>query len=158
MGKQLKLWAWLIFLFSCPNKKDPSLQLKTLDSDHKGLKTVFQEEELYEKSMEAKKIPKCAKKVCASSWGWLERKIWSHSGGQKSKQKPDNSLSYKDLTLCDPMDYTVNGILQDRILEWVAVPFSRGSYQPRDQTQVSQIAGIFFTSWAIRKAQEYWSW
>ena len=39
--------------------------------------------------------------------------------------------------LCDPMDYTVDGILQARILQWVAVPFSRGSSQPRDQTQVS---------------------
>ena len=49
-------------------------------------------------------------------------------------------------TLCDPMDYTVHGILQARILEWVAIPFSRGSSQSRDQTQVSQIAGGFFTS------------
>ena len=61
------------------------------------------------------------------------------------------------LTLCDPMDYTVHGILQARILEWVAVPFSRGSSQPRDGTQVSRIAGGFFTSWATREAQEYWS-
>ena len=51
----------------------------------------------------------------------------------------------------------VHGILQARILEWVAVPFSRGSSQPRDQTQVSHIAGGFFTTWAIREAQEYWS-
>ena len=50
------------------------------------------------------------------------------------------------LTLCNPMDYTVCGILQARILEWVAFLFSRGSYQPRDQTQVSGIAGKFFTS------------
>ena len=35
-------------------------------------------------------------------------------------------------TLCDPMDYTVRGILQARVLEWVAVPFSRGSFPPRD--------------------------
>ena len=35
-------------------------------------------------------------------------------------------------TLCDPMDYTVHGILQARILEWVALPFSRGSSQSRD--------------------------
>ena len=55
-------------------------------------------------------------------------------------------------TLCDPMDYTVHGILQARILEWVAFPFSRGSSQPRDQTQVSCIAGRFFTNWAIREA------
>ena len=50
------------------------------------------------------------------------------------------------LTLCDPMSYTVNGILQARILEWVAFPFSRGSSQPRVRTQVSSIAGRFFTS------------
>ena len=50
------------------------------------------------------------------------------------------------LTLCDPVDYTVHGILQARILEWVALPCSRGSSQPRDQIQVSCIAGGFFTS------------
>ena len=50
--------------------------------------------------------------------------------------------------LCDSMDYTVHGILQARILEWVAISFSRGSSQPRDRTQVSHIAGRFFTSWA----------
>ena len=49
------------------------------------------------------------------------------------------------LILCDPMDYTVHGILQARILEWVAFPFSRGSSQPGDQTLVSCIAGGFFT-------------
>ena len=48
-----------------------------------------------------------------------------------------------------------HGILQARILEWVAFPFSRGSSQPRDQTQVSHIAGGFFTSWATREAQSY---
>ena len=42
------------------------------------------------------------------------------------------------LTLCDPMDYTVHGILQGRILEWVVFPFSRGSSQPRNRTQVSR--------------------
>ena len=46
----------------------------------------------------------------------------------------------------------VHGILQARILEWVAIPFSKGSSQPRDQTQVSCIAGRFFTSWATREA------
>ena len=52
-------------------------------------------------------------------------------------------------TLCDPMDYkTVHGILQARILESVAFPFSRRSSQSSDQTQGSHIAGRFFTSWA----------
>ena len=49
------------------------------------------------------------------------------------------------------------GILQARILEWVAMPSSRGSSQPRDQTQVSYIAGGFLTIRATREAQEYWS-
>ena len=48
-------------------------------------------------------------------------------------------------TLCDPMDYTVRGSLQARILEWVAVAISRASSQPRVLTQVSHIAGGFFT-------------
>ena len=48
-------------------------------------------------------------------------------------------------TLCNPMDYTVHGILQARILEWAAFLFCRGSSQPRDQTPVSCIAGRFFT-------------
>ena len=56
-------------------------------------------------------------------------------------------------TLCDPTDYTVHGIPQARILEQVAIPFSRGSSQPRDGTQVSRIAGRFFTSRATREAQ-----
>ena len=51
------------------------------------------------------------------------------------------------------MDYTVYGIFQARILEWVAIPFSRGSSQPRNQTQVSDIAGGFFTIWASKEAE-----
>ena len=56
------------------------------------------------------------------------------------------------LTLCNPMDYMVHGILQARTLERVAIPFFRGSSQPKDQTQVSHIAGGFFTSWATGEA------
>ena len=55
------------------------------------------------------------------------------------------------------MDYThIHGILQARILEYVAFPFSRGSSQPRNWTQVSGIAARFFTNWATKEAQEYW--
>ena len=55
------------------------------------------------------------------------------------------------LTLCYPMDYSppgssVHGIFQAKILEWVALSFSKGSSRPRDQTQVSSIAGGFFTT------------
>ena len=75
------------------------------------------------------------------------RKEW------KVKVKVTQSYS----TLWDPMDCIVHGILQARILEWVAFPFSRESPQIRDQTTVSHIAGGFFISWATREAQEYWS-
>ena len=62
-------------------------------------------------------------------------------------------------TLCDPMDCgppgaSVLGILQARILEWVAMPSSRGSSQSRGWTQVSDIAGRFFTTWATRETPE----
>ena len=63
-------------------------------------------------------------------------------------------MKWKSLSLvwlCDPMDYTVHGILQARILEWVAIPFSRGPSQPRDRTQVSCIAGGPFISWVTRE-------
>ena len=61
-------------------------------------------------------------------------------------------------TLCDPMDYSppgssVHGILQARILAWVAIPISSSSSQPRDQTLVSCVAGRFFTIWATREAR-----
>ena len=61
------------------------------------------------------------------------------------------------LTLCSPMNYSppgssVPGILQARILEWVAILFSRGSSLSSDQTQVSCIDGSFFTTWATREA------
>ena len=59
--------------------------------------------------------------------------------------------SESDSVLSDSLQPIVHGILQARILEWVAFPFSRGSSQPRDQTQISHIAGRFFTSWATRE-------
>ena len=53
---------------------------------------------------------------------------------------------------CSPPGSSLHGILQVRILEWVAIPFSRGSSQPRDQTWVSCIVGRHFTIWATREA------
>ena len=53
----------------------------------------------------------------------------------------------------NPPGSSVHGILQARILEWVAMPSSRGTSQLRDWTQVSQIAGGFFTIWATKEAQ-----
>ena len=62
------------------------------------------------------------------------------------KLKVKLKLAQSCVILCYTMDYTVHGILQARILQWVAFPFSRGSSQPRDRTQVSHIKGRLFTS------------
>ena len=68
-----------------------------------------------------------------------------------SNRRSESEVAQSCLTLCDPMDCSlpcssVRGILQARILEWVAISFSRRSSQPRDETRVSCIAGIFFSS------------
>ena len=65
------------------------------------------------------------------------------------------------LTRCSPMDYSLPGfyvhwLFQARILEWVAIPFSKGSSQSRDQTRGSSIVGRFFTIWATRKVPKIW--
>ena len=82
--------------------------------------------------------PKKKKKIRNSGKGFL-----GFAGLQRAPSCP---------TLCDSLDYTVHGTLQARILEWVAFPFARGSSRPGDSTQVSHIAGGFFTSWATREA------
>ena len=64
-------------------------------------------------------------------------------------------MKWKPLS-CPWDDYIVHGILWTRILEWVAIPSSRGSSQRRNRTQVSLIAGGFFTRWATREAQYDW--
>ena len=61
-------------------------------------------------------------------------------------------------TLCNPMDSSlpgssVRGILQARTLEWIPIPFSKGSFRPRDQTWVSCVTGGFFTVWATRNGE-----
>ena len=72
------------------------------------------------------------------------------------KQSESESCSVASTSLRPHKLYTVHGVIQARILEWVAVLFSRGSSQTRDQTQVSHTAGGFFTSWATREAL-WWS-
>ena len=57
-------------------------------------------------------------------------------------------------TDCSPSGSSVHGILQARILEWVAISFSRGSSRPRDRTQVSHIAGKYFNLWVTREVEE----
>ena len=98
---------------------------------------------------------------------------WSHTELTKANQKPAESLlpsssggSVKRKWSCSvlsdslwphgllvhPPGSSVHGILQARILEWVAISFSRASSQPRDQTRVSRITGRRFTAWTTREA------
>ena len=85
--------------------------------------------------------------VIGSFWSWSG----SRSSGPRTVPSTDQVwalfekwVAQSSLTLCDPMGYTVYGILQARTLEWVAVPFSKGSSQPRDWTQVSHCRRILF--------------
>ena len=103
------------------------------------------------------------------SMGFSRQEYWSESPSPSPGDLPDQGwnlsifhfrwilypLSHQKVkvkvvqscpTLFNPMDNTVYGILQATILEWVAIPFSRGSSQHRDRTQVSPITGGFFTS------------
>ena len=77
--------------------------------------------------------------LTSATWEWSEVKV--------AQQCP---------TVCDPRDYTVHGVLQARILEWVAFSFSRGSAQPRDLTQVSHTVGRFLTRWATWETSATW--
>ena len=89
-------------------------------------------------------------KLCPTLWDPMNCSTPGFSSSTMSQK-----VAQLYLTLCDPMDYTVYGIHQSRILEWVFFPFSRGSFQPRCQTQVSHIAGRFLTSWATRRILEW---
>ena len=96
--------------------------------------------------------------ACCSPWGYKESDMteWLtvFLNGAKNNELETRSQAHQEacevtvaqscLTLCNPMDLTVYGILQARILEWVAVPFSRGSLQPRNPSGISCIAGRFF--------------
>ena len=104
--------------------------------------------------------------ACCSPWGrkesdtterqnnnmlWVQRRLVEIDIDQEKTKSEWKSLS------CDPLFvFPWTGILQARILEWVAFPFSRDlpnpGIKPRDQIQVSCIAGRFFTTWAVREA------
>ena len=81
--------------------------------------------------------------------GLLFSKLWVSEVSEAAQSCP---------TLCDPVDCSppgssIHGILQARIMEWVAISFSRGSSWSRDRTQVSCIAGRRFNLWATREAK-----
>ena len=83
--------------------------------------------------------------------GWMNHKL-------DSRLESERKVAQSCPTLCNSMDCSLpgsslHGILQARVLEWVAISFSWGSSWPRDQTQVSRIPGRHFNLWATREAQ-----
>ena len=83
--------------------------------------------------------------------------MYSYNCGSQVRHHHESVVAQLCPTLWDPMDCTLPGssvhrIFQARILEWVAISFSRGSFGPRDRTQVSRIASRFFTIWATRES------
>ena len=85
------------------------------------------------------------------SWGCTKSKLTTTT-------LPTSLWKWKCSTLYNPVDRSlpgssVHGIVQSRILEWVAISFSRGSSRPRDQTWVSRIVDRRFTVWATREVQ-----
>ena len=105
--------------------------------------------------------------LCATPWtaayqatpsmGFSRQEDWSELPFPSPMHESESEVTQSCPTISDPMDCSlpgssVHGILQARILEWVAMPFARGSSQPRDRTQVSCIAGGFFTGFPIREA------
>ena len=94
-------------------------------------------------------------------WAGIPQKKWSsHHGQQKSPKCSEvkwSEVTQSCPTLCDPIDCSLAGssvheIFQAKVLEWIAISFSRGSSRPRDWTQVSRIVDRCFTAWTTREA------
>ena len=119
----------------------------------------------------AEKDTETGKEGTKNTWG---NSVYRGGGGREMKGKKEDwvnfickemelKLAQSCLTLCDPMDCSppgssAHGILQARVLGWVATPFSRGSSQPKDLTRVSCITGGFINICATREAQKTCWW
>ena len=98
----------------------------------------------------------CTAHSLVHPWG-RSRNLENTCNAVRAISGENESCSVMSSSLWPHMGYTIHGILQARILECIAFPFFKGASQARDRTQVCCIAGRFFTSWATRGAQEYWS-
>ena len=91
-------------------------------------------------------------------WPMLHTKGHKRQRSNWEKVKSESEVAQSCLTLCDPMyhslpGFSIHGIFQATVPEWVAISFSRESSVPRDRTQVSRIAGRCFTLWATRRGE-----
>ena len=112
----------------------------------------------WETCMQVKKQLDMEQQTGSESGKEYIKAVYCHPAYLTYIQSESESVSCSVMsTFCNPMDNSplessARGILQARILEWVAIPFSRGHSRPRDQTQVSCIADRFCTNWATREA------
>ena len=164
MVDDLEVVWMIVFCKSVPKKGNPKQSSFNLLYGHPSAFIVYTLTSLLRTSLPSYISQKFGRKSCGS-WEYKYALLWIYCF-LKAMVKviiimPVEwvKVAWLCVTLCDPVDCIgwPHGILQARILEWVAFPFSRGSSQPRDWTQVSHIAGGFFTSWAIREAHGYWS-
>ena len=101
----------------------------------------------------------CFYRLWKGSRGCLCVLPWTHCSSLVTPSESE-SWSHSCIRLCDPKDCSlpgssVYGILQVRVLKWTAISSPRGSFRSRDWTQVSFIAGRFFTNWTTREAQKW---
>ena len=105
---------------------------------------------------------------CSRSIPWMTAWMPRMEGGRglsellwQCEREHEHEVVQSYPTLCDPMDYnlpgfSVHGVFQATVLEWIAISFSKGSSQPRDRTQVSRIIDRRFTVWATREVWVAW--
>ena len=158
LGKSLKIYIFLSFIFrkkvfNSASKKKSHIGLSKSGDWHRD---SFRE--WFRTSLQAHKdsrvVQKKLNESVASSSAWFHDGLWSIMAPENCPARGDCILVCVQslqscLTLCNPLDYSppsssVHGILQARILEWVAMPSSRESSQPGVQTCISCIAGGFF--------------
>ena len=100
------------------------------------------------------------KSLYSQSYGFSSSHVWMW---ELDHNESESEVAQSCPTLCDPMDCSlpgssIHGIFQARVLEWVAISFSRGSSQPRDQIWVSRTAGRRFTIWATTEDKNNFIW
>ena len=119
-----------------------------------GWEDLLQKEMAPHSGVLAWEIPRTEKLVGYSPWGHRvgHNVTTEHVCMCECVLVTQSCLTPCDPLDCSPPDYSIHRILQARMLEQVAIPFPKGSSQPRDQTSVSCIAGRFFTVWVTREA------
>ena len=141
--------------------KNEQLERSYGNRKKKNWQKIFKKENWQSKEIDLLNWSSILPNFFSLSFFYLEESIQIVFWIKQRKWKVKVKVTQSCLTLCDPMEparFLCPWDSQARILEWVAFPFSRGASQSRDRTQVSFIAGWFFTCWATREAQGKHNW